>query len=124
MPQWSGLNNKSRRATSDHRLMKGNQGDFVKEVCSWCGKEISELKEIEIDFLKQKRKVKTCSDECETKLKEYYNYAESHIKYFAVGILLPIIIGILIAVIYRTNIVAMASIQKKEFSLEGLLEYL
>lgn len=86
----------------------------MNDVCSWCGKKTSKIKEIEIDFLKQKRKVKKCSDSCESQLRDYYKYAETHLKYFTIGIVIPIFIGIIVPVlfegIYGTNVAVMFSI--------------
>jgi len=68
----------------------------MNKKCFWCGKHTSQLNTVQLQFRGKSEDALICSSTCETKLKDFVHYADSHIKHYIIGIMLSIIIGAVI----------------------------
>lgn len=59
----------------------------MTDMCLWCGRREAAVKSIEIG--KKEEVVSVCSDECETRLREFQQHVEAHVAHFFVGLFLP-----------------------------------
>jgi hypothetical protein len=68
----------------------------MPEKCFWCAQESSDSHDKEMIFKGKANIVKLCSTDCEQKLRNYVEYAESHNKHYILGFTLSIVIGLIV----------------------------
>lgn len=71
-------------------------GETVVEKCFWCSKESSELTKIQLQFKGKSEEAKICSATCEKELRNFVQYADSHIKHYIIGLVFSILSGLII----------------------------
>jgi len=68
----------------------------MTEKCFWCSKESSELTKIQLQFKKKPEEVKICGVTCEKELRNFVQYADTHIKHYMFGFVFSILFGLVI----------------------------
>ena len=76
----------------------------MTEKCLWCNTKTVPLTEFEYEFWGRKFHDKICSAECLEKTLKFMVYASTHTLHFAIGLIIPIIIGILIPLMFQTTL--------------------
>ncbi|MDP4146228.1 MAG: hypothetical protein Q8936_17370 [Bacillota bacterium] len=67
------------------------------DKCAWCGEKAEQLRSIKVGMdARRMENVHVCSDECESRIKGYYEFVKKNTYLFLAGILIPIFIGIIL----------------------------
>jgi len=69
----------------------------MTKKCLWCGKSTSQLFKVQLQFRGKSEEAEVCSSGCETKLRDFVRYADTHIKHYIIGFVISILVGFIVA---------------------------